>query len=451
MESEATKFLKGDKIAEGKTKIIWEDVDREDLTVIENKSDITAFDDPNYTKQFKKKAVYATTTTCRVFELLNKAGIPTSFIKQLSPTEFLAEKCDMIPLEVVVRRLAVGSCLERNPEFKKLKGQKPHRFHGLVVEFFLKTTHGQVSIGKKKINLDTPFKIVKKKKIYLEDPLIEDASQNEWNLLHPKKPRWSEESKLNRTISADEIFPKNDSILVIQLMSKIARQTFLLLESAWGNLGYRLIDFKIEFGWTKFGHLVIGDVIDNDSWRLRDREFQEVSKQVFRDGGSLDEVEAKYGHVASMVSQFRLPKQAIVIWKGSPDDKSPEIPDIPGVVKVEIAMSGHKKTHGCLQKLEELQRDYPDGGVIVAPVGMSNGLAPTLSSHTTWPVIATPTTAKEFPEDVWSSLRLPSQNPMATILLDKNAVLFALNILAQKNPAAYMVRQLAIEELDKGY
>jgi phosphoribosylaminoimidazole carboxylase/phosphoribosylaminoimidazole-succinocarboxamide synthase len=59
--------------------------------------------------------------------------------------------------------------------------------------------------------------------------------------------------------------------------------------------------------------------------------------------------------------------------------------------------------------------------------------------------------AKEFPDDVWSSLRLPSQNPMATVLSDKNAVLLALNILGQKNPAAYMERQFALEQLDTGY
>jgi len=102
-------------------------------------------------------------------------------------------------------------------------------------------------------------------------------------------------------------------------------------------------------------------------------------------------------------------------------------------------------------KLEELQRDYPDGGVIIAVVGMSNGLGPVLSSHTSWPVIGVPVTAEKCPNDAWSSLNLPSQNPMATVLSDKNAVLLALNILAQKNPAAYMARQFAIEQLDQGY
>ena len=44
---------------------------------------------------------------------------------------------------------------------------------------------------------------------------------------------------------------------------------------------------------------------------------------------------------------------------------------------------------------------------------------------------------------------MPSDVPNATMLKEKNAILNALNILAQKNPAAYMYRQYAIEELDK--
>jgi len=44
---------------------------------------------------------------------------------------------------------------------------------------------------------------------------------------------------------------------------------------------------------------------------------------------------------------------------------------------------------------------------------------------------------------------MPSQVPMGTILSSKNAMLMTLNILAQKNPVAYMHRQYSIEELDK--
>jgi phosphoribosylaminoimidazole carboxylase/phosphoribosylaminoimidazole-succinocarboxamide synthase len=115
---------------------------------------------------------------------------------------------------------------------------------------------------------------------------------------------------------------------------------------------------------------------------------------------------------------------------------------------VDIVLSGHKSPQQCLLKLEEVLTEFPEGGVILACVGMSNGLGPILSARTSWPVIGIPMTSEKFPEDVWSSLRMPSQVPMGTILSTKNAVLMALNVLAQKNPAAYAVRQLAIEELD---
>jgi len=56
---------------------------------------------------------------------------------------------------------------------------------------------------------------------------------------------------------------------------------------------------------------------------------------------------------------------------------------------------------------------------------------------------------KDYPEDIWSSIRMPSDVPLMTAWPEENAVLIALNILAQKNPAIYAERQLKIESLDK--
>jgi len=463
-------YTKGKEIGKGKTKILYEVIGHPDLAWVENKQDVTAHDDAAYTKRFDTKAICATTTTTKIFELLNACGIPTAFVQRISDTEFIAKKCEMIPLEVVARRLAVGSFVQRRPDLKAPEGKKPIRFHEVYREFFLKTTKGKLEKAGQSRDLGLPLIDTGRKEEgtgkpimkVLDDPLIEDVWAGNWKLMMPKQPAWEKGGDLGISISPTEVVLSADVkiglrssvVEIIKLMDQINHKSFLLVEGAWAILGYLLVDWKIEFGWTMDGQLVIADVIDNDSWRLRNREFQELSKQLHRDGLPLSEVEAKYGLVTEMVQQFRLPKQVIVIWKGSADDKSPELPlnnHLPGVERVEVVMSGHKKTMACLKKLEELLRDYPDGGVIVAPVGMSNGLAPTLSSHTTWPVIGVPVNAKEFPDDVWSSLRLPSQNPMATILSDKNAVLLALNILAQKNPAAYMVRQMAIEELDTGY
>lgn len=61
------------------------------------------------------KAAISNQTNGKVFDLLNKAGVRTAFVKVVSDTAFLARKCEMVPIEWVTRRLATGSYLKRNP------------------------------------------------------------------------------------------------------------------------------------------------------------------------------------------------------------------------------------------------------------------------------------------------------------------------------------------------
>ena len=119
----------GKLIAEGKTKIIYRSKEP-GLVIVASKDYITKNDDPSQTQTMKDKAVNATATACAVFSLLKEAGIPVAFTKQISDTEFLAPECKMIPLEVIIRRYAVGSYLKRYPNLE-IDGV-PHRFHNLV-------------------------------------------------------------------------------------------------------------------------------------------------------------------------------------------------------------------------------------------------------------------------------------------------------------------------------
>jgi len=440
-----TEIKKGNLLVEGKTKNIFEVLGDERCIIAENKPDITRDNDPDLTRQFAKKAEYATNTTCRIFELLRQAGIPVAYMRQLSLTEFLAEKCEMIPLEVVARRYAVGSYLKRYPHLKQPERAPPLRFNNLVVEFFLKTTNGKL-VGKDgKVLVDGLTKAE-------EDPFIAypDSDDIEWRLFHPKKPSWEEGADLERTIDPFEDVLGNEEF--IDGVEDILRDVFLVIEGAFGNLGYRFIDLKIEFGVNSEDELVIADVIDNDSWRLKTFDWEELSKEAFRQGEELDEVEKKYGFVSYFVNQFRIPKQVIVFWRGSEKDDFPKIGKEFKKARIEIeevTLSGHKSSIKCSRKLNELAAKYPEGGVIITKVGMSNGLGPTLAARTSWPVIAVPASVKGFPEDVWSSLRMPSNVPMMTVLSEKNALLTALNIFAQKNPLAYWQRQKVIEELDE--
>ena len=163
----------------------------------------------------------------------------------------------------------------------------------------------------------------------------------------------------------------------------------------------------------------------------------------------LDEVERKYGYVARLSEQLRLPRQALVIWTGSASDEVPRLTHpLPGVTLEKIVNSGHKGTVEGLQRLELLFRDYPQGGVVMVKVGRSNGLGPILASHSPWPVISVPANLKESPEDIWSSVRLPSQTPNLTAWPEDNALGAAIQILAQTNPGVYALDQMRREELD---
>ena len=437
---------KGNLLAEGKTKRIWELKGSDREVIVETKDTITAFDDPTKTRTFATKAVYSTETTCRVFDFLSKAGIPVAYQRQLSPTEFVALKCKMLPLEAVARRYGVGSYLKRHPELCLEQGRLPHRFHRLVVEFFLKTTKGEL-IGSKGNVLLKGLDPSKGE----EDPLIADPHSIGWQLLHSKKPRWDESAVLGK-VSCLDLFKRPPAELMGQI-EDILRRVFLVLEGAWKTLGMRFIDLKIELGFGPLNQdqnmIYVADVIDNDSWRLRDENWQELSKENFRQGKDLAGVEKDYNIVADLVNMFRVPSQVLVLWMGSPKDEKPKVDQynhhLLGVNIEPVVLSGHKQTRQCLDELELLMSRYPDGGVIVAKVGRSNGLAPILASHTTFPVIAT---FEEPNEDVWSSIKMASSVPLMTAWPEGNAVQAALNILAQKNPLLYAKMQGDMEKLD---
>ncbi|MEI6288326.1 MAG: phosphoribosylaminoimidazolesuccinocarboxamide synthase [bacterium] len=435
-----SKYNKGIIIAEGKTKCIYQVVEDRGLVIVENKSTITAHDDPSLTREFATKAEYATTTTCRVFEFLRDCGIPVAYQEQLSPTSFVARKSDMISLEIVARRYAVGSYLKRHPDLITTDLKKPKRFHRLLVEFFLKTSgreyvipivHGVNQCG-------NVFSLP------CDDPLIVDPMAKVWQFAHPKKPSWEEDSLIPSPVLGSECQEDLLKGLDITLLEKLVRQVTLALEKGWGLLGLDFIDVKIECD-----TLGVSDVIDGDSWRLW-KNGEGYDKQLFRDKGEdvLSEVEARYGYIARMSERLQVPKQVLVVWRGSGKDVVPEVSEVGGLDIIKVSMSKHKNTVQVLSCLEQIMADYPQGGVIVAIVGRSNGLGPILATHSPWPVVSSPTTMGEFPEDIFSSLRMPSNVPMMTAWPSTNAIDAALTILGQTNPAAYVHMQMKREDQD---
>ena len=419
----AKSYSPGALVTEGKTKKIYRINGSSDLVSVIAKDDITAGDGAKH-DIIPDKGRLANATTCNVFRLLKACGLPVAFEEQDSPTSFIAPPCTMLPYEVVVRREAHGSYLKRNPHFTK--GQL---FPKLIVEFFLKTKD----------------KNWKGKPLVADDPLMlyeEGASQI--RLLNPAKPVQGQEPFL--VLQTSEVFDRAEEWKFFPEMRNIARQAFLVLEKAWQLEGGTLVDFKVEFGFDPKGRLLLADVIDNDSWRVLENGAY-IDKQVYRDGGALEDVAAKYRLVAETTGHFHMPRQRIILWRGSESDKTEAFTDALGELKdvmTVVTCSVHKEPVAAAGILYRMIQEVPDT-VVIAHIGRSNGAGPTLSAMSTIPVITVPASAKDFPEDVWSSLRAPSNVPVMTVLEPANAVLAALQILSARNPRIYARIRSGIE------
>jgi phosphoribosylaminoimidazole carboxylase PurE protein len=412
----------GALVTEGKTKKIFRINGSEFVSVVA-KDDITAGDGAKH-DVIPDKGQLANQTTCNVFRLLKACGLPIAFEEQDSATSFVAPPCTMLPYEVVVRREAHGSALKRSPHFAK--GQL---FSRLLVEFYLKTKD----------------KNWKGKPLVADDPLMQyEDGGAQIKLFNPAKPILGSEPFL--VLQTADVFSQPEEYKFFPEMRQIARQAFLILEKAWSLEGGTLVDFKVEFGFDAKGTLLLADVIDNDSWRVLENGSY-IDKQVYRDGGALDTVAAKYRQVAEITRHFRLPRQRIILWRGSESDKTDtfatalgEFKDMMSVVTCSI----HKEPIAGAQILSKMIQEVPDT-VVIAFIGRSNGAGPVLSAQSTVPVITVPASAKEFPEDVWSSLRAPSKVPVLTVLEPANAVLAALQILSARNPLLYAHLRSEIE------
>jgi phosphoribosylaminoimidazole carboxylase / phosphoribosylaminoimidazole-succinocarboxamide synthase len=411
----AAKPALGALVAEGKTKKIHAIKGSSGLVTVVAKDDITAGDGAKH-DIIPDKGRLATATTANVFRLLKACGLPVAFETQDSPISFTAPQCEMLPYEVVTRREAHGSYLKRNPHLTK--GQL---FPQLIVEFYLKTKD----------------KNWKGKALVADDPFMQFSDDGkEIKLFNPAKPLPGQEPFL--VLPASDVFSRKDEAKTFPEMSRVARQAFLVLEKAWQLEGGTLVDLKVEFGYDSKGNLLLADVIDNDSWRVLESGAY-IDKQVYRDGGALDDVAAKYRRVADITGRFHVPRQRIILWRGSEKD-NPEaftkaLGGLAEMMEV-VTCSIHKEPVRGAATLYRLLQEVPDT-VVIAFIGRSNGAGPVLSALSAAPVITVPASVKDFPEDVWSSLRAPSATPVMTVLEPSNAVLAALQILSARNPRLY--------------
>ena len=213
---------KKEQLYEGKAKKVFA-TDDPDLVIVSYKDDATAF---NGLKKgtIEGKGVINNKMTNYMFGLLEKEGVPTHLVKELSDRETLVKKVDIVQLEVIIRNVAAGS-------FSKRMG---------------------VEEGKA---LLTPILEYSYKNDDLGDPFINDY------------------------------YALALGIATKEELDTIAKYAFKVNEfmlKYFKEIGIDLIDFKIEFGRFK-GQILLADEISPDTCRFWDSKTHEkLDKDRFR-------------------------------------------------------------------------------------------------------------------------------------------------------------------------
>jgi phosphoribosylaminoimidazole-succinocarboxamide synthase len=214
---------KGQLLYEGKAKRIYA-TDEENIVWVEYKDDATAFNGEKKAQIHGKGRLNNQITTL-LFEKLAQAGIENHFVESLSETEQLVKKVKIIPLEVVVRNIVAGSLS------KRLGKEEGTALKNAIVEFYYKNDD-------------------------LGDPIIN-----------------------NDHIKVLEIATEED----LQKIKGIALKVNEILDPFFAEKNVKLVDFKLEFGVTMDGELILADEISPDTCRLWDKETnQKLDKDIFR-------------------------------------------------------------------------------------------------------------------------------------------------------------------------
>ena len=227
-----------EQLYEGKAKKVFA-TDDPNVVLVDYKDDATAF---NGLKKgtIEGKGVINNRMTNFLMKMLEKNGVPTHFIEEISDRETLVKKVSIVPLEVIVRNVAAGSLSKRLglPEGTPLRKT--------VLEYCYKDDE-------------------------LGDPMV--------NEYHIAAMGW-----------ADDQTMKNIAAYALKVNELLIRY--------FKPLHVDLIDFKLEFGKTADGTLVLADEISPDTCRFWDSDTHEkLDKDRFRrDLGGVEEAYAEISH-----------------------------------------------------------------------------------------------------------------------------------------------------------
>ncbi|MDR1420610.1 MAG: phosphoribosylaminoimidazolesuccinocarboxamide synthase [Treponema sp.] len=237
----AEKLRAGRELYEGKAKKVFAALDengaeRDDLVIIHYKDDATAFNGEKK-GQIEDKGIMNNKIASGLFGLLERSGIATHYVARMGERDMMCKKVRIIPLEVIIRNTAAGSMAKRL---------------GLSEGSELKTTVFELSY----------------KDDSLGDPLVNDY--------HAVAVGISTFGEIGEIKSA--AFKINE-----------------ILSAFFLERGIRLIDFKLEFGRTADGALVLADEISPDTCRFWDAATGEkLDKDRFRrDLGNVREAYAE--------------------------------------------------------------------------------------------------------------------------------------------------------------
>ena len=212
-----------EQLYEGKAKRVFATNDPE-LLIVDYKDDATAF---NGLKKgtISGKGVINNQMSNRLMQKLEKAGIPTHFVRELSERETLVKKVAIVPLEVIVRNIAAGSFSKRYGMEEGVVFEQP------TIEFSYKNDA-------------------------LGDPLL--------NTLHARALGLATDTE-------------------IEQIKCYAFRINEILKAFWAECGVTLVDFKMEFGRLSDGTIVLADEISPDTCRLWDTKTHEkLDKDRFR-------------------------------------------------------------------------------------------------------------------------------------------------------------------------
>ena len=222
---------KQELLYEGKAKKVYTTQDPK-LLIVAYKDDATAFNGQKKGTIHGKGAINNRMTNL-LMDRLEREGIPTHLVEELSGRETLVKKVSIIPVEVIVRNIAAGS-------FSKRYGVE----EGVV--------------------FDAPTLEFSYKNDDLGDPLLNDDHALALGLA-----------------SREEL----------ALIRKYSLNVNRLLRKIWGACGITLVDFKVEFGRLEDGTVVLADEISPDTCRLWDsKTLERMDKDRFRrDLGGVEE------------------------------------------------------------------------------------------------------------------------------------------------------------------